>query len=230
MKVVQVTVKVLVPRADATVTVRSGLGSVRSKTVEKKTMLQNESVIAVFGEHEEADAAVKKLAHAGVKIENLSIVGKGYHSEEKIVGFYNAGDRVKFWGKRGAFWGGLWGLFAGGVSLILPVIGPVMVLGYLAAIVISAVEGAVMVGGLSALGAALYSVGVPRNSVVQYEQAVKADGFLVIVHGAAAELTRAKAILAQGHPTRLDLHDGPMTTLSGPLPAGRAVAATRLVT
>ena len=189
-------------------------------------MLQNESVIAVFSEHQEADAAVKKLAGAGIELKHLSVVGKGYHSDEKIIGFYNVGDRIKFWGKRGAFWGGLWGLFLGGVLLTIPVVGPVMVLGYLAAVVVSAVEGAILVGGLSALGAALYSAGIPRNSVIQYEQAVKADGFLVIVHGAVAELTRAKAILAQGNPSRLDLHDGLMTTLSGPLTTARADATT----
>ena len=178
-------------------------------------MPQSESVIAVFGEHQEADAAVRKLANAGFGIESLSVVGKGYHSEEKVVGFYNIGDRIKFWGKRGAFWGGLWGMFLGGVSLTIPVVGHIMVLGYLAPIVVSAVEGAIMAGGLSALGAALYSAGIPRNSVTQYEQAVKADGFLVIVHGAAEVLTRAKTILAQGNPSHLDLHDG-MTSLSAP--------------
>ena len=191
-------------------------------------MLQNESVIAVFSEHQEADAVVKKLANAGVAIENLSIIGKGYHSEEKAVGFYDIGDRIKFWGKRGALWGSLWGLFLGGVSLTIPVIGHVMVLGYLASVVVSAVEGGIMVGGLSALGAALYSAGIPRDSVVQYEQAVKADGFLVIVHGAAEELVHARAILALGNPSSLDLHDGLMTNFSGPLhniaapPAARA--------
>ncbi|MGO9786607.1 MAG: general stress protein [Stellaceae bacterium] len=189
-------------------------------------MLQNESVIAVFSEHQEADAAVKKLAHAGIELKHLSVVGKGYHSDEKVIGFYNVGDRIKFWGKRGAFWGGLWGLFLGGVLLTIPLVGPVMVLGYLSAVVVSAVEGAILVGGLTALGAALYSAGIPRNSVIQYEQAVKADGFLVIVHGAVAELTRAKAILAQGNPSRLDLHDGLMTTLSGPLTAPGAAATT----
>ncbi len=180
-------------------------------------MLQNESVIAVFSEYQEADAAVKKLANAGVAMENLSIIGKGYHSEEKIVGFYRADDQIKFWGKRGAFWGGLWVLFDGGVSLTIPAIGHIMVLGYLAPVVVSAVDGAIMVGGLSALGAALYSAGAPRDSVVQYEQAVKADGFLVIVHRAAEELTRARAILVQGNPSRLDLHDGLTTSLSSPL-------------
>jgi Heat induced stress protein YflT domain len=184
-------------------------------------MLQNESVVAVFSEHQEADAAVKKLANAGVAMENLSVIGKGYHTEEKVVGFYHTGDRIKFWGKRGAFWGSLWGLFVGGVSLTIPVVGHVMILGYLASVVVSAVEGAIMVGGLSALGAALYSAGVPRDCVVQYEQAVKADGFLVIVHGAAEELTRARAILALGNPSRLDLHDGLTTMPSGPLPIAR---------
>jgi hypothetical protein len=151
-------------------------------------------------------------------VENLSLVGKGYHSEEKVVGFYNAGGRITFWGKRGALWGSLWGLFVGGVSLTIPGVGQIMVLGYLAAIVVSAVEGAIIVGGLSALGAALYSVGIPRDSVVQYEQAVRADGFLVVVHGAVEELARARAILALGNPSRLDLHDGLTSSLSGPLP------------
>ena len=127
--------------------------------------------------------------------EEFSVVGKGYHTDEKVVGFYNAGDRVKFWGKRGAFWGGLWGMFFGGLFLAVPVVGHVVVLGYLAAIAISAIETAVMVGGLSALGAALYSIGIPKDSVIQYETALEADSFLVMAHGTAAEMARAKALL-----------------------------------
>jgi hypothetical protein len=49
-----------------------------------------------------------------------------------IIGFYNLGDRVKFWGKNGAFWGGIWSLFFGGVFLTIPVLGSVMVLGQMA--------------------------------------------------------------------------------------------------
>ena len=52
-----------------------------------------------------------------------------------------------------------------------------------------------MVGGVNALGAALYSIGIPKDSVLQYETTVKADGFLVMAHGTAAEIARAKAIL-----------------------------------
>src|SRR5208282_6687542 len=102
-----------------------------------------------------------KLTGAGFDMRNLSVVGKGYHTDEKVVGFYNAGDRIKFWGTRGAFWGGFWGLLLGGIFMMTPAGAPVVVLGYLAAIVIAGLENAVIVGGLSAIGAALYSIGIP---------------------------------------------------------------------
>src|SRR5271168_1900511 len=136
-------------------------------------MAQLDGVIAVFADHLQAEAAVKKLAEAHFEMKNLSVVGKGYHTDEKVVGFYNAGDRVKFWGTRGAFWGGLWGLFFGGLFLTIPVVGHVIVLGYLAGAALSAIEGAAVVGGLSALGATLYSIGIPKDSVVQYETALR---------------------------------------------------------
>ena len=71
---------------------------------------------------------------------------------------------------------------------------------------ISAVETAIMVGGLSALGAPLYSIGIPKDSVIQYEAAVKADSFLVMAHGTPAEMARAKAILSTTSPSHLDVH------------------------
>jgi hypothetical protein len=171
-------------------------------------METTDTVIAVFADHNAAEAAVKKLAASGFEMKKLSVVGKGYHTDEKVVGFYNMGDRVKFWGKRGAFWGGLWGLFFGGLFMTIPVVGHVVVLGYLAAVAISAVESAFMVGGLSALGAALYSIGIPKDSVIQYEAALKADSFLVMAHGTAEEMARAKAIFGTVNSSRIDVHAG----------------------
>jgi hypothetical protein len=167
-----------------------------------------DSVVAVFADHQGAEAAIKKLTEAGFDMKHLSVVGKGYHTDEKVVGFYNVGDRIKFWGKRGAFWGGLWGWFFGGLFMTIPVVGHVVVLGYLATMAISAVEGAAVVGGLSALGAGLYSMGIPKDSVIQYEAALKADGFLVMAHGTAEEVARAKAILGTANASRLDVHPG----------------------
>ena len=174
----------------------------------EKAKTETYSVVAVFADHNAAEAAVKKLTTADFEMKNLSVVGKGYHSDEKVVGFYNAGDRIKFWGKRGAFWGGFWGLFLGGLFMTIPVVGHVVVLGYLATIVIAGIENAVLVGGLSALGAALYSIGIPKDSVIQYETALKADSFLVMAHGTAEEMARAKTILGTANASRVDVHAG----------------------
>jgi len=168
----------------------------------------DDAIVAVFKDHQGAEEAIKQLTAAGFEMKNLSVVGKGYHTEEKVVGFYSAGDRIKFWGTRGAFWGGLWGLFFGGLFMTIPVVGHVVVLGYLAAMIVSAVESAVLVGGLSALGAALYSIGIPKDSVIAYEAAVKADDFLVMAHGSAADMARAKAILGESNARSVDVHSG----------------------
>jgi hypothetical protein len=170
-------------------------------------MENGDATIGIFADHTAAEAAVKKLAQAGFDMKTLSVVGQGFHTEEKVVGFYNTGDRIKFWGTRGAFWGGFWGLFFSGAVIATPVFDPVIVLGYLAAAVMSAVEG-IVVGGLSALGAALFSIGIPKDSVINYEAAVKADNFLVMAHGATADMARAKAILGTANASRVDTHGG----------------------
>jgi hypothetical protein len=170
-------------------------------------MKKTDTVVAVFADHRSVETAVKKLAAEGFEIKNLSVVGKGYHTDEKVVGFYNAGDRIKFWGTRGLFWGGLWGMFFGGLFMTIPFFGPVVVLGYLATAAIAGIENAVVVGGLSALGAAIYSIGIPKDSVIQYEADMKADGFLVMAHGTAEEVARAKGILGTVDASRLDVHE-----------------------
>ncbi|MGL4441821.1 MAG: general stress protein [Bosea sp. (in: a-proteobacteria)] len=171
-------------------------------------MPNSDTAIAIFDDHTGAEDAVKKLAQAGFDMKTLSIVGKGFHTEEKVTGFYNTGDRITFWGARGAFWGSLWGLLFGGVFLTLPVMGPVIVVGYLTTALIGMVEGAVIVGGVSALGGALASIGIPKDSVIKYEAAIKADGFLVMAHGSADEVARAKAIMSTPSGSQTDTHRG----------------------
>ncbi len=173
-------------------------------------MTDEKTIVAVYREHTAAETAIRKIAESGLDMKNFTIVGKGYHTEETSVGFYSTGDRVRFWGSRGAYWGGLWGLLFGGLMLTVPVIGPVMVLGSLAAAVFTAIaggiEGAVVVGGLGAIGAALFSIGVPHNSVLDYETALKADGFLIVAHGSMVEMERARTLLQQSGPAQLDTH------------------------
>jgi hypothetical protein len=85
------------------------------------------NVVAVYNSHTEAEEAVAKLSAASFDITKISIIGKDYHTEEKVVGYYSTGDRMKSWGGLGAFWGGIWGLLFGAGFFLVPGIGPVLV-------------------------------------------------------------------------------------------------------
>ena len=154
-----------------------------------------DSVVAIYDTHEQAEQAVKELQEAGIDMKSLSIAAKDTHTDEHVVGYYNAGDRMKYWGKVGAFWGGFWGLLFGSAMFAIPGIGPILVAGPLVAWIIAGLEGAVVVGGVSALGAALVSVGIPKDSVVKYETAVKSDQYLLLVHGTPDAVVTAKNII-----------------------------------
>jgi hypothetical protein len=158
-------------------------------------MSKQNSTVAIFNDHTGAEGAVKELQKAGFDIKKLSVVGKDYHSDEHVVGYYNTGDRMRYWGKLGAFWGGLWGLLFGSAVFLVPGIGPIVVGGPIVSWIVGALEGATLVGGVSAVGAALYSVGIPKDSVLKYETSLKANKFLLVVHGTVDEVERASSIL-----------------------------------
>jgi hypothetical protein len=169
-------------------------------------MNEANSVVAVYDTHTDAEQAVAKLSAASFDITKVSIIGKDYHTEENVVGYYTTGDRMKSWGGLGAFWGGIWGLLFGAGFFLIPGIGPVLVAGPFLAALIGALESAVIVGGLSALAAALVSAGIPKDSAVKYEAAIKADKFVLVVHGTEEELGRARAILAGTSPISIEQH------------------------
>jgi hypothetical protein len=169
-------------------------------------MPEQNAVVAVYATHDGAEGAVKELQRAGVDMHTLSIVGKGSHTDEHVVGYYNTGDRMKYWGKIGAFWGGFWGLLFGSAFFAIPGLGAVLVAGPLVAWIVGALEGAAVVGGVSAIGAGLIGMGIPKDSVLKYEVDLKTDKFLLLVHGAASEVEKARSIIATTRPVNVTMH------------------------
>ena len=155
------------------------------------------SVVAIFESHDQAEDAIRELQKSGFDMKKLSIIGKDFHTEENVVGYYTTGERMKYWGKLGAFWGGFWGMLFGSAFFWLPGFGPLLVAGPLVVWIVGALEGAVVMGGFSALGAALFSIGIPENSVLQYETQVKNGKLLLVAHGTSQEVERAKVLLDQ---------------------------------
>lgn len=173
-------------------------------------MANTNSVVAIYETHEQAERAVKELQQAGIDMKSLSIAAKDTHTDEQVVGYYTTGDRMKHWGKVGAFWGWIWGLLFGSALFAIPGLGPILVAGPIVAWIIAALEGAVVVGGVSALGAGLVSIGIPKDSVLKYELALKTDKFLLIAHGTPDAVDKAKDVIAGTKHSSWTVHEEPV--------------------
>ena len=163
----------------------------------ENTMQTENPPVYAFKSHAEADEAVRALGKSGFDVTKLSIVGTGYHTEEKLMGFYTAGDRIKSWGASGAFWGGIWGLLLAPAVFLIPGLGVVAMAGPVVATLVGGLEGAVVVGGASALVAALTQGGFAKDHALKVEAALKVDQYLLIVHGDALDAAQVSAVLGE---------------------------------
>ncbi len=166
--------------------------------------------VAVFDRHEDAEKAIRALQHDGFDMKKLSIVGRDYHTEEHAVGFYNTGDRVRYWGKHGAFWGSIFGIIFAPAFFFIPGIGPILTGGIFGSMLMGTLEGAAVgaavVGGTTALAAALSGLGIPKDTVIRYEADLKANKFLLIASGTAADVERARRLLVGAAMGQVEVH------------------------
>jgi len=173
---------------------------------------RSRSAVAIYETHDSAEAAVRALQDAGIDMKHLSIIGKDFQTDEQAIGFYTTGDRMAFWGGRGALWGSLWGMLFGSALFFIPAVGPIVAMGPMVGWIVGALEGAAVGGAAGVLAAALASLGIPNDSVVKYELEVKAGKFLVLAHGDADLIEKARialgttdAAVLSGHGAELDV-------------------------
>src|ERR1017187_2881781 len=89
----------------------------------------------------------RKLKHKWARLTDLEF------ANNLMTRSYQAGNRIKYWGRIGAFGGGIFGLFFGSMFIFIPRDEPLLVTGLLAAWSFLRLAGAMVVGGLSAVGA-----------------------------------------------------------------------------
>jgi len=119
----------------------------------------NESVVAVYKNHQQAEEAVRKLERAGIPMKKVSIIGRDFQLRENVQGYYRPSDAAKEGAGFGAWVGGLFGMLMGFGLFVLPVAGTLVVLGPLAGLVAGAIGGA----GIGALVNALVALACPGN-------------------------------------------------------------------
>jgi hypothetical protein len=149
------------------------------------------AVVAVCGTHSMAAAVVRELQRAGFDRARLSIYGRNHHEYKYSTGYYNAPDRIRDWWRHGAICGVVAGFLAGWAVFFKPGLALWPVTGTWAGWLTATVLGALSGGFLGAGGAALYSLGIPRNSVTQYGVAMRTGDFAISIHATDEEVARA---------------------------------------
>jgi hypothetical protein len=165
-----------------------------------------DSVVAVFVTQSATENCVEEFQKSGFGVEGLSIIGRDFHATESVAGCYTAEGRLKYWGKMANFWDGLWQVLDGGAFLSIPGVGSVVVAGPFVAWIVDALEGAIVVRGLYALGAGLISFGIAKENAATYENCIESGKFLLIVHGTQDEIRRAHILLRSANAESVATH------------------------
>lgn len=170
-------------------------------------MSESNAVIGVYESVQEAEAAVKTLLDQGVPAGEVSIVGQDLHSETRVHGFVTTGDVAKSGAKTGAWVGGLFGVLTGAALLFIPGVGPLIVLGPLAAGAVSAAEGATAGGGI---GAVLGHF-IAKRHVPKYSRHLTEGKYLVVRHAPQTADADARLLREQTAASEVDHHDDLVT-------------------
>jgi hypothetical protein len=157
-------------------------------------MQNNAAIISTYDRYPDADAAVKTLTGAGFALRNLGIIGDGHHTEYRLAGWREAGDRIKLWSLGGVLCGGVGGLFLG--AIFTPTTGDDFMLNYFAAVTVCIIEAATALGGLGLIAAIACNAIGRKNGNFRYERVTKANSYVVIARGTRDQTDRGKAIVA----------------------------------
>jgi hypothetical protein len=150
------------------------------------------TAIGVYKNHQTAVAAIQKLKDAGFPLELLSVMGK---EETEVVDAdmhlipKNPVNKVGL--ATGTVVGTALGILTGVGIFSIPGVGFL----YGAGALIGAIGGfdfGLLGGGLASV---LATIGVKNENAKKYEDALNQGKFILIVHGAEAEVSRGKAIL-----------------------------------
>lgn len=162
----------------------------------KRVALEQNVIVEVYDGHAEAEAAVRQLHGSGFEMKRVSVMARDEQNGEDVLGYYNIhGGPMRYWGRPGAFWSGLWEMLSGWAFFAIPDLGPVLVAGPLGGLIIAALDNRAIFAGLSAVGAGMYSIGIPWDRILAYEAALRAGKLLVVAHGSTQEVNRARAVL-----------------------------------
>lgn len=158
---------------------------------------QRNVFVRICGGYPEVETALAALQAHGCGLKSVSVIGQDLSAGREVMGCYQIGRGCRYWGPLAAFWEGLWDMLCGGGVFWIPDCGGLLIAGAFVSNVIASLENSSIFSGLTAIGSALYSLGIPLDDVVRYEASLNERRLLLIVQGAADTVEKARQLLEQ---------------------------------
>jgi hypothetical protein len=176
--------------------------------------------VGVFASYQEAENALLALRDEGFAMNQVSIIAKDSDRMERSTQIGDAkvhnlaettqvDEGAKAGAATGGAVGGLTGLLVGLGTLAIPGIGPVMLAGAAATALATTVAGGALGAAAGSLAGALIGLGIPEDRAKIYNDHVESGGYLVIVDGAEAAVSRAEAVLRKAGIREWEIHPSP---------------------
>ena len=169
-------------------------------------MADKHMCVAIYANHDQADEAFSRLQAEGSNMDILSFVGRDYWKD--MVGSRNAGERFLYRGNQGPFWERLWSILRGWGVFWFFENGPVLVAGPLVRTIVATQEEGNGNGHKRGFEAGLFGIGIPKESLVQYEKALMNNQILVFIQGTLREINHAQDVLNETRAINHTIHHG----------------------
>lgn len=144
------------------------------------------TVSAIFKEREQIDNVVRRLLDRGISRDDISVIGKNFHSETKISGFITKKDVILGGLRQGGIFGSIFGsalaLLTGVGVLFVPFVGTVVAAGPIGAALLGAASGAIAGAAGGGLISAFVALGMPKEKAAVYQTRIEAGDFMVAAH------------------------------------------------
>lgn len=177
------------------------------------------TISAIFKEHEQIDKVIRRLLDRNISRDDISVVGKNFHSETKIAGFITKKDVILGGLKQGAIFGSIFGsalaLLSGVGVLFVPFVGTLVAAGPLGAALLGATSGAIAGSAGAGLVSAFVTLGIPEEKSAIYQTRIEAGEFLLAVEVPADKSGEIQLLLESAGGEEVHTNETP-------LPRGRS--------
>lgn len=173
---------------------------------DRHAMKTHDSAVGIFDTFGLAQEAVQELRRSRCNIRKLSLIGRDAETDGHALICYQTLELAPREARCLMRAPGLWGMLLGAVFMWVPGLGGLVVGGPLAMEISLAIEGRAAAGDGNVVQTGLGSMGIPRESVMKYEMALRACKFVLVFHDTREQVEKTHRVLVWAKATETDLH------------------------